>query len=202
MRTTAPLRALALLVAAGCTTASAPETSPMPVASSGAAEAPRPSPPAAPARSEPGDEAPAALRGLVDAHNRRRAAHCATPLAWSSELAAIAQRHAERLRAGGCNLLHSTGPYGENLFSVSPAGAATPDEVVDDWYNEIAAYDFRRPGFSMRTGHFTQVVWKGTARLGCAAARCADAEVWVCNYDPPGNVADHFAANVAPTGCR
>lgn len=149
-----------------------------------------------------GDEVPAALRGIVEAHNRHRAAHCAPPLAWSSELAATAQRHAERLRSGGCNLVHSQGPYGENLFGASPAGQATPDVVVDDWYNEVTAYDMRHPGFGMRTGHFTQVVWKDTTRVGCAVARCQDSDVWVCNYDPPGNIADQFARNVSPTGCR
>jgi hypothetical protein len=35
------------------------------------------------------------------------------------------------------------------------------------WYGEIAKYDFRRGGFSMDTGHFTQVVWRSTTTIGC-----------------------------------
>jgi len=40
------------------------------------------------------------------------------------------------------------------------------------------------------------VVWRGSARLGCGVAKCSknspfsgfpDWQLWVCNYDPPGN---------------
>jgi len=39
-------------------------------------------------------------------------------------------------------------------------------------------------------GHYTQVVWSGTTHVGCAAAidaSCEWAQVWVCQYSPPGN---------------
>lgn len=167
----------------------APQSSPRP-----APEAPA-APPDAPA-------APPEMRELLDVHNARRAAHCAPPLAWSPEVAAVAQRYAERLAAGGCGLVHSRGPYGENLFAASPAGSVRGRAVADAWYGEASRYDYARPGFSMQTGHFTQVVWRGTARVGCGVARCSGAEVWVCNYEPAGNVIGQFPANVAPTTCR
>ena len=36
------------------------------------------------------------------------------------------------------------------------------------WYNELfdPGYDFDQPGFSKGTGHFTQVVWNGSTKLG------------------------------------
>ena len=36
------------------------------------------------------------------------------------------------------------------------------------WYNELfdPGYDFDEPGFSKGTGHFTQVVWNGSRKLG------------------------------------
>ena len=36
------------------------------------------------------------------------------------------------------------------------------------WYNELfdPGYDFDEPGFSKGTGHFTQVVWNGSTKLG------------------------------------
>ena len=36
------------------------------------------------------------------------------------------------------------------------------------WYNEIndPGYDFKKQGFTMGTGHFTQVVWKACPHVG------------------------------------
>ena len=93
--------------------------------------------------------------------------------------------------------------YGENLAFFSPVGIADPARVVGGWYAEAERYDFSRPGFSFEAGHFTQVVWVGTREVGCGVARCGDrAEIWVCNYGPPGNVQGEFERNVLPAGCR
>jgi hypothetical protein len=56
--------------------------------------------------------------------------------------------------------------------------------------------------FSMNTGHFTQLVWRSSARLGCGASVCRGLQIWVCNYDPPGNVQGNFPRNVLPQSCR
>ena len=70
------------------------------------------------------------------------------------------------------------------------------------WYDEIKDYDFNKPGFSMATGHFTQVVWKSSSALGCGIAMGAKNGVnWVYGvgqYTPPGNVIDNFSENVLP----
>ena len=70
------------------------------------------------------------------------------------------------------------------------------------WYAEVRGFDFRRGGFSMETGHFTQVVWAATERVGCGVAQCNGMDVWVCNYDPPGNLEGAYRDNVRPTSCR
>jgi hypothetical protein len=44
--------------------------------------------------------------------------------------------------------------------------------------DEIVLYDFTKPGYSSATGHFTQIVWKGTTKIGCAAASCADGTIF------------------------
>lgn len=55
----------------------------------------------------------------------------------------------------------------------------------------------------MAWGHFTQVVWKSSEKVGCHTAKCAAGTVlaydsWytVCNYDPPGK----FYLRTANTG--
>ena len=43
-------------------------------------------------------------------------------------------------------------------------------EPTDAWYNEVKQYNYNQPGFSMATGHFTQLVWKSSRRLGVGVA--------------------------------
>jgi hypothetical protein len=83
----------------------------------------------------------------------------------------------------------------------SPSGSLAPEEVVHGWYSEVGNYNFRRPRYRSGVGHFTQLVWAATTRIGCGVAHCSNADVWVCNYDPPGNVSNQFADNVSPASC-
>lgn len=50
------------------------------------------------------------------------------------------------------------------------------------------------------SGHFSQVVWKGTAEVGCGYNPCVGTSLWyglvVCNYSPPGNILGWFSSNV------
>ena len=140
-------------------------------------------------------------RAIVAAHDARRAEHCAPPIAWSDELAQVAQAWADQIASHGCALQHSSGPYGENL-AAGTAGTLSPEQVVEMWYGESARYRYRNARFSMQTGHFTQVVWAGTARIGCGTTTCNGMDVFVCNYDPPGNIQGEFEENVRPASCR
>ena len=158
-------------------------------------------PPPAPPRTEGGSKLPADAQQMVDAHNAARAKHCAAPLTWSPKLAKVAQAWANKLRDNNCAFDHSHGQYGENL-AAGTTGYMDPNAVVAMWYEEIKDYDFTNPGFSMNTGHFTQVVWKGTSAVGCGMAQCKGMDVWVCNYDPAGNWDGQYKDNVLPTSCR
>ena len=125
----------------------------------------------------------------VNAHNKFRRRHIDTPdVKWSSTVAASAQQWADT-----CIWKHSGGPYGENM---AQGGFSSAEEVVEYWYEEIADYDFNNPGFSMSTGHFTQVVWKNTTEIGCGY--CSKCGHYVCQYNPPGNYSGQFPANVKP----
>jgi pathogenesis-related protein 1 len=144
---------------------------------------------------------PIAQRWL-DAHNRFRAQHCAPPLSWSNKLAEVAQKWANELQKKGCAFGHSPGgTYGENL-AAGTSGALDPESTVLMWYDEVKKYNFAKGVFSMETGHFTQVVWTTTTHVGCGQVSCKGNDIYVCNYDPPGNWKGQFQRHVLPASCR
>lgn len=54
-------------------------------------------------------------------------------------------------------------------------------------------------GFFDVSGHFTQVVWKGSRELGVGKARGRDGKVYVvANYRPAGNMMGEYEKNVFP----
>jgi pathogenesis-related protein 1 len=59
--------------------------------------------------------------------------------------------------------------------------------VVGAWAGESRNYDYASNKCRGVCGHYTQIVWAGTREVGCAVATGGGRQVWVCNYDPPGN---------------
>ncbi len=125
---------------------------------------------------------------ILAAHNRVRAGVGVPALEWSQQLANVAQQWAIELAASGKFAHRPKGRYGENLFEMRGA-RANPADVLAAWAGEARDYD--AAGNSCRSGavcgHYTQIVWRNTAKVGCGVARRGLREVWVCNYDPPGN---------------
>merc|ERR1712008_159805 len=163
---------------------------------------PAPNPPStnpSPSSPTPGSSLSTEMQAALDEHNRLRAKHHAPDLVWDDALASQAQSW-----AGHCTWEHSTLGNGENLWA--GYGNAFSGAAVKSWYDELTnpGYDFSKPGFSHGTGHFTQVVWKSTTRLGCAVHVCKPLQpmgwnpgnFFVCEYSPPGNYRGQFAANV------
>lgn len=156
-----------------------------------------------PPRAETAPEDPGAEDAdrLLAAHNHYRESHCAPPLAWSEELADSASAWADELAERDCALEHSDYDAGENL-AAGTAGSLDAETVVELWYEEIADYDFMAADFSPETGHFTQVVWVGSRELGCARADCPTGhDLWICHYEPRGNMLGEFSENVLPLQC-
>ena len=123
-------------------------------------------------------------RQALATHNQLRAQHNAPALTWDDTLAAYAARYASH-----CNFKHSGGPYGENLA----AGYPSLNTGVQVWHAEKAYYNPNNPGISMRTGHYTQMIWKSTKKLGCAYVACngkqgTPGNFLVCEYSPAGNI--------------
>ena len=133
-------------------------------------------------------------QAFVDAHNDARRSAEPTPspalpeLSWDPALADLAATWAR-----GCVFEHSMGETGENLAIFS--WSVQPAEVVDAWFSEIADYDYgdNTCAAGKMCGHYTQLVWRDTTRVGCALQVCDDVagfgpgELWVCEYDPPDN---------------
>lgn len=126
---------------------------------------------------------------VLNKHNELRAPHCAPAMTWDEEVAKTAQAWADR-----CVFDHDTASgFGENLAG----GSEQPTEM---WYEEIKDYNFAAPGFSQATGHFTQVVWRNSTKLGCGRAMCGFGVYYVCRYSPGGNVTGGYEQNVLPAG--
>ncbi|CAN8327317.1 unnamed protein product [Cochlearia groenlandica] len=68
-------------------------------------------------------------------------------------------------------------------------GDMSPAQAVAMWIGEKSYYDYYSNScHGPACGHYTQIVWRGSARLGCGKAKCGSgASIIVCNYDPAGN---------------
>jgi hypothetical protein len=149
---------------------------------------------------------------FLDVHNADRALHGEAPLTWDASLADSSSAY-----ASACVKGHATGlnDIGENLYYTASSAKISIDPAlakaaVDSWYSEVANWDFATSaskGTGM-TGHFTQVVWKSTTKLGCGAASCPNilmgGKTWpdlvfiVCRYNPSGNWEGEYADNIPP----
>ena len=148
----------------------------------------------------------------LEAHNTLRQLHASTPpMEIDSDLTKFAQDYCQRLAQLG-RLEHSiqedrmnigsiNGYSGENLFwSSSKNTNGVGKGATHAWYNEIKNYDFST-GTSPNgetIGHFTQVVWKTSVKVGFGLG-VSDFGTFVCaNYHPGGNFAGHYIDNVLP----
>ncbi|KAL5606384.1 hypothetical protein BROUX41_002801 [Berkeleyomyces rouxiae] len=151
----------------------------------------------------------------LSSHNIHRQNHSASALSWDENLAAYALTSAQK-----CVFAHDLTPggggYGQNIAmfgssdNMPDAGTAIEQAVTNMWYNsELDLY----PGYGgepdmsnfEKWGHFSQIIWKDTQKVGCASFKCAagtmaSMESWytVCNYSPPGNYGGEYSSNVAP----
>ncbi|XP_028924985.1 peptidase inhibitor 16 isoform X1 [Ornithorhynchus anatinus] len=113
---------------------------------------------------------------------------------WDEELAAFAKAYATQ-----CIWGHNKerGRRGENLFAITEEGLDI-QMAMEEWYNENEHYNLTSAACEegQMCGHYTQVVWAATDRIGCGSHFCeklegveeTDIHLLVCNYQPPGNV--------------
>jgi hypothetical protein len=133
---------------------------------------------------------------LLRLHNRERTAVGAPPMVWDERLAAAAAGYGPALARRG-RLAHSPPTsrpgQGENLW-MGTRGAYSLEEMAGGWAEEKGLF---RPGLFPNVSssghwgdvaHYTQMIWRSTARMGCAVHRSARWDFLICRYAPPGNV--------------
>ncbi|GHM98674.1 hypothetical protein WSM22_01640 [Cytophagales bacterium WSM2-2] len=134
-------------------------------------------------------------QSALDFHNKVRKDVGCPPLEWSAELAMYAQAWADNLAKEDCKMKHRPREgkwkqiHGENIYWGS-ASYFTALNASENWYSEIKVYKhvpITAENFHP-IGHYTQMVWKTTTKVGLGQAVCKNGEtIVVGNYDPPGN---------------
>lgn len=157
-------------------------------------------------------------KAIVDQHNSLRTQTQPTAadmrlMVWDDEIARIAQKWAD-----GCKYSHDKvrlipGQFwlGQNLAYGYQDWSAT----IGAWYGEYRDFIYGSGGASANAvvGHYTQVVWSESSRIGCGYATCSNLpspRYYVCNYGPAGNVVNSLsrpyrsgsACDSCPGRCR
>ena len=127
---------------------------------------------------------------MVAAHNRIRAAESVQPAVWDKQLAATADAYAVEL-ARTERFAHSPrdsrSGLGENLW-MGTKGAFSFDRMVSDWGSERSMFragrfpDVSSTGRWEDVGHYTQIIWPASTRVGCAVRSSARYDYLVCHY--------------------
>ena len=139
-------------------------------------------------------------------------------LVWDNELEQVAQDYADQCvwghnsnRTAEYSALNPTDIHGNPVSgrvsvgeNIAAGGSFNPSVVeafngYDNWEAEVADYSFGALNVSDFCGdvcgHFTQIVWAKTFKVGCAASACPSGTVFdrfastylVCNYSQSGN---------------
>ena len=140
---------------------------------------------------------------ITDYINMYRRKHGAPPIKYDDNIATFSQSWASYLASNGL-FEHSTNrEYGENLAYFKGYGNNVLELIkksIDLWYEEISLYDFKNPGFSSETGHFTCLIWKEQTSFGIGYAYNTEKDVVNVNQNvsPPCNIMGGFEDNVLP----
>uniref|UniRef100_A0A8C8SCC1 SCP domain-containing protein n=1 Tax=Pelusios castaneus TaxID=367368 RepID=A0A8C8SCC1_9SAUR len=141
------------------------------------------------------------IDACVRAHNKHRsevrpAAANMLYMTWDAALARTARAWANK-----CLFKHS--PYLETKFMSHPHYAVVGENIwtgsyqifdattaIKSWNSEVNSYDFQTHKCTNICGHYTQVVWDNSHKVGCAVVFCntatgiRNAAHFVCNYAP------------------
>lgn len=150
---------------------------------------------------------------MLDVHNQYRCLHNVPPMEWDEGIAAKAQEWADGglYQHSSSDFRRYDGMYhGENLAWAYYSGMTGPDgaAMTKKWYDEIEYTENGKTDTisvdGNAVGHYTQIVWKDSVRLGCGKGRAVvnsyEGDYWVCHYGPGGNIMGRFDTQVlSPT---
>lgn len=152
----------------------------------------------------------ASIDEFVAAHNAARSGTLdpppsppLPPVTWDRTLADSAYGYLSQCPGGNVDLvphnanrtsdyeaLGGTDPVGENIYAGT--GSVSPTDAVNTWMSEASKYDYDTNDLSA-AGHYTQVVWRASTRIGCAIVVCPNyrfSNTILCDYAPAGNRAN------------
>lgn len=127
-------------------------------------------------------------------HNKARDIHGHPMLMWDSQLAEKAKNWAIYLIENECFDHQHDSSCGENLYEITYSQKShRVYDAVFEQYKEIEDYDFNNPERYeedcpefCNIGHFSQIVWKETTKVGCCVAFDKDSRrtVTVTKFSP------------------
>jgi hypothetical protein len=133
---------------------------------------------------------------ILAAHNAERATVGMPPLAWDPALGNAAAAYAQQMAMTGL-FAHSDRSQrrgmGENLW-MGTHGAFSIEAMVGGWISEKRNFrpgvfpNVSRTGDWADVGHYTQMIWPTTSRVGCAIASTPRVDYLVCRYATAGNI--------------
>jgi hypothetical protein len=148
------------------------------------------------------------INAFVDAHNAARSgpldpppSPAQPPVSWDGILADAVYNYAIRCQGSNGLLSHNanrsadyqalggSGYVGENIYG-SSGNNVTPAGAVMLWMSEADDYDYASGNIGS-AGHYTQIVWRASVRIGCAIVDCPALtyhNTVICDYAPGGNI--------------
>ncbi|KAI5624595.1 GLIPR1-like protein 1 isoform X1 [Silurus asotus] len=124
-------------------------------------------------------------------------------MTWDNGLEVLAKAWAKHcVFTHNQRLTHPVLPsVGENIWAGASHGTFDMKLAIKSWVDEVNAFDYNTLKCTKICGHYTQVVWADTYKVGCAVNLCPDGvkkttfshtpgALFVCNYATVGNYLD------------
>jgi hypothetical protein len=133
---------------------------------------------------------------MLAAQNAARTQVGVAPLTWDPALGQAAAAYAAQLALTNSfqhSDRHARPGIGENLW-MGTRGYYSYEAMIAGWASERRDFvpgvfpSVSRSGNWENVGHYTQMVWPTTTRVGCALASNAQNDFLVCRYSPAGNI--------------